>query len=80
MSTVADQKATNIHISQCLTEADFVAVREAHDRSRPLPRMFLRALQVNLNGGHLPPPEVDGTRYLKFPLDCVLGGGQQVAV
>lgn len=71
MSTVADQKAKNIHISQCRTEAEFVAIREARDRFLPVPRLILHALQVNINGGQLPPPEANGTRYLKIPLDCL---------
>jgi glyoxylase-like metal-dependent hydrolase (beta-lactamase superfamily II) len=68
-STVAEQKARNIHISRCRTEAEFVAIREARDRTLPMPRLILHALQVNINGGQLPPPESNGTRYLKIPLD-----------
>jgi glyoxylase-like metal-dependent hydrolase (beta-lactamase superfamily II) len=68
-STVAEQKAANIHISVCRTEAEFVAVREARDRTLPMPRLILYALQVNINGGQLPPPEANGRQYLKFPLN-----------
>jgi glyoxylase-like metal-dependent hydrolase (beta-lactamase superfamily II) len=68
-STVAEQKARNIHISRYRTEAEFVAIREARDRTLPMPRLILHALQVNINGGQLPPPESNGTRYLKIPLD-----------
>ncbi len=72
-STVAEQKAKNTHVSKCATEAEFVAVREARDRTLPMPKLILHALQVNMNGGRLPEPEANGKRYLKFPLD-VLGG------
>lgn len=72
-STVGEQKAQNTHISKCRTEADFVAVREARDRTLPMPKLILHSLQVNMNGGRLPEPEENGKRYLKLPLD-VLGG------
>jgi glyoxylase-like metal-dependent hydrolase (beta-lactamase superfamily II) len=72
-STVAEQKAQNTHMSKCRTEAEFVAIREARDRTLPMPKLILHALQVNMNGGRLPEPEANGRRYLKFPLD-VLGG------
>lgn len=72
-STVAEQKAKNTHISKCRTEAEFVAVRDARDRTLPMPKLILHALQVNINGGRLPEPEADGKRYLKFPLDALPG-------
>ncbi len=72
-STVAEQKATNIHLTQYPTEASFVAAREARDRTLPMPKLILHALQVNTNGGRLPEPEDNGRRYLKIPLD-LLGG------
>lgn len=72
-STVAEQKAANTHISKCRSEAEFVEMREARDRTLPMPKLILHALQVNINGGRLPEPEANGTRYFKFPLDA-LGG------
>ena len=69
-STVAEQKAANTHMSKCRTEAEFVALREARDRTLPMPKLILHALQVNINGGRLPEPEDNGRRYLKFPLDA----------
>ncbi|WP_048647391.1 MBL fold metallo-hydrolase [Nitratireductor soli] len=72
-STVAEQKATNIHMAKCATEADFVALREARDATLPMPKLILHALQVNINGGRLPQPEANGKRYLKFPLDALDG-------
>lgn len=68
-STVAIQKSTNVHLVAARTEAEFVALREARDRTLPMPRLILHALQVNMNGGRLPEPEANGRRYLKFPLD-----------
>jgi glyoxylase-like metal-dependent hydrolase (beta-lactamase superfamily II) len=70
-STVAEQKARNTHIAACRSEAEFVAVRQERDRTLPMPRLILHALQVNINGGRLPAPEANGRRYLKFPLDAL---------
>ncbi|WP_163265301.1 MBL fold metallo-hydrolase [Chelativorans alearense] len=70
-STVAEQKAQNIHISRCRTTEEFVRVRHARDRTLPMPRLILHALQVNMNGGRLPEPEGNGRRYLKFPLNAL---------
>jgi glyoxylase-like metal-dependent hydrolase (beta-lactamase superfamily II) len=72
-STVAEQKATNTHMSNCRTKEAFVAVRERRDATLPMPKLILHALQVNMNGGRLPAPEANGKRYLKLPLDA-LGG------
>ncbi|HET9963707.1 MAG TPA: MBL fold metallo-hydrolase [Nitrospiraceae bacterium] len=72
-STVAEQKAHNTHMSKCETEAEFVKVREARDKTLSMPKLILHALQVNMNGGRLPEPEANGRRYLKFPLDALQG-------
>jgi glyoxylase-like metal-dependent hydrolase (beta-lactamase superfamily II) len=68
-STVAQQKALNAHIAG-VTEADYVALREARDKTLPMPKLILHALQVNIRGGRLPEPEANGNRYLKIPLDA----------
>ena len=70
-STVAEQRATNSHLSRCKTQAEFVALREARDKTLPMPRLILHALQININGGRLPEPEANGRRYLKFPLNAL---------
>jgi glyoxylase-like metal-dependent hydrolase (beta-lactamase superfamily II) len=72
-STVAEQKAKNIHISRCKTEVEFVKLRETRDKTLSMPKLILHALQVNMNGGRLPDPEANGRRYLKFPLDALQG-------
>lgn len=70
-STVAEQRAANSHISKCRGEEEFVALREARDKTLPMPRLILHALQVNMNGGRLPEPDDNGRRYLRFPLDAL---------
>ena len=72
-STVAEQKAKNTHMAKCKTEAEFVTMREARDKTLPMPKLILQALQVNINGGRLPEPEDNGKRYFKFPLDALDG-------
>lgn len=72
-STVAEQKAKNTHVSKVSTEAEYCALRDARDRTLPMPKLILHALQVNINGGRLPEPEANGTRYLKIPLDRLTG-------
>ena len=68
-STVAEQRATNIHLRDSGGEDGFVRLREERDRTLPLPAMMLFALHVNLRGGRLPKPEANGTSYLKLPID-----------
>jgi len=72
-STVAEQKAGNIHMSKCRTREEYVALREARDRTLAMPKLILHALQININGGRLPEPEANGRRYLKLPLDLFPG-------
>jgi glyoxylase-like metal-dependent hydrolase (beta-lactamase superfamily II) len=71
-STVGDQKRLNRHLVG-KSEAEFIALREARDRTLPMPKLILHALQVNLRGGRLPEPEDNGRCYLKFPLDALAG-------
>ncbi|MGO7052883.1 bifunctional sulfur transferase/dioxygenase Blh [Rhizobium ruizarguesonis] len=71
-STVADQKKFNRHLAG-VTEEEFVALRTKRDKTLPMPKLILHALQVNIRGGRLPEPEANGQRYLKFPLDALQG-------
>jgi glyoxylase-like metal-dependent hydrolase (beta-lactamase superfamily II) len=67
-TTVAEEKARNIHIAG-RDRDDFVALRQARDRTLGMPRLILPSLQVNMRGGRMPPPEDNGTSYLKVPLN-----------
>ena len=66
-STVAEQKADNIHVGGKRSEADFVALRERRDATLPLPNLMLYALQVNIRGGRLPEPEANGRVIFRIP-------------
>ncbi|HEY0125397.1 MAG TPA: bifunctional sulfur transferase/dioxygenase Blh [Rhizobium sp.] len=71
-STVGEQKRSNPHLADMIEER-FIELREARDRTLPMPKLILHALQVNIRGGRLPEPEANGKRYLKFPLDALEG-------
>jgi glyoxylase-like metal-dependent hydrolase (beta-lactamase superfamily II) len=68
-TTVADEKARNVHIGGGVTEEDYVKMREARDATLAAPVLLLPSLQVNIRAGQLPEPEASGRRYLKIPLD-----------
>lgn len=70
-STVAQQRAENIHLTKAATEEEFVRLREKRDRELAMPKLILHSLQVNIRGGRLPEPESNGKRYLKIPLDAL---------
>lgn len=70
-TTVADERAHNIHVHDGISEEDFVAMRTARDATLDMPVLILPSVQVNMRAGHLPPPEDNGTRYLKIPLDAL---------
>ena len=70
-TSVADQRAGNVHVADGVTEAEFVAKREARDATLPPPVLILPSLQVNIRAGALPPPETDGRVYLKLPVTVV---------
>lgn len=72
-STVAQQKAENIHLTKVKSEEEFIAMREGRDHDLPMPELILHSLQVNIRGGRLPEPESNGKRYLKIPLDSFQG-------
>ena len=71
-TTIAEQKAANTHIRDGVSEDEYVAMRSARDATLDVPNLLIPAVQVNIRAGHLPPPERDGVRYLRVPLD-VLG-------
>lgn len=70
-STVAEQRRANVHLKDGPSEDEFVRMREARDRTLPMPKLILHALQVNIRGGRLPEPESNGRRYLKIPIDAL---------
>ena len=70
-TTVAAERAGNVHAHDGITEDEFVAMREARDATLDMPRLILPSVQVNMRAGHLPPPDDNGTVYLKIPVNAV---------
>jgi len=70
-TTVEAQRRDNLHVHDGIEEDEFVAMREARDRTLAMPRLILPSVQVNMRGGHFPPPEDNGVVYLKMPVDAV---------
>ena len=68
-TTVAEERARNVHVHDGVTEDDFVEMREARDKTLAAPRLILPSLQVNIRAGALPPEEADGQVYLKLPVN-----------
>ncbi len=68
-TTVAAQRASNVHVRDGVTEDEYVAMREARDRTLGMPKLIIPSIQVNMRAGDLPEPEDNGVRYLKLPLD-----------
>jgi glyoxylase-like metal-dependent hydrolase (beta-lactamase superfamily II) len=70
-STVAEQKKSNIHVHDGVTEEQFVAMRNKRDAGLEMPVLILPSIQVNIRAGHMPKPEGNGTAYLKIPLNAL---------
>lgn len=70
-STVADQRAHNIHVHDGVTQEEFVALRTRRDATLEMPVLILPSVQVNIRAGALPPAEANGTAYLKIPLNTL---------
>lgn len=68
-TTVADEKAHNIHIGGGTSRDAFIAMRNERDATLDMPKLIIPSLQVNMRGGHLPEPDKDGKRFLKVPID-----------
>ncbi len=70
-TTVAEERRSNIHAHDGVSEEAFVAMREARDKTLGMPRLILPSIQVNMRAGHLPPAEDNGVTYLKIPVNVL---------
>lgn len=68
-TTVAEERAHNIHVRDGVSEEEFVRMREARDKTLELPKLIIPSIQVNIRGGNLPEPDEAGKRYLKVPIN-----------
>jgi len=70
-TTVAEQRAHNIHLHDGIDEAEFVRMRTARDATLAMPVLILPAVQINIRAGEFPPAEDNGVSYLKVPLNAL---------
>jgi glyoxylase-like metal-dependent hydrolase (beta-lactamase superfamily II) len=70
-TTVAQQRAANIHVRDGITERQFVAMRQARDATLEVPTLILPSIQVNVRAGQLPPADENGIAYLRIPLNAL---------
>ena len=70
-STVAEQRAKNIHVHDGITEAQFVEMRTKRDATLDMPVLILPAVQINIRAGELPPKEGNGVSYVKIPINAL---------
>ncbi len=70
-TTVADQRAKNIHVHDGVSEAQFVQMRSQRDATLEMPVLILPAVQINIRAGEMPPQEQNGTAYLKIPINAL---------
>jgi glyoxylase-like metal-dependent hydrolase (beta-lactamase superfamily II) len=66
-TTVADQRASNIHLKESTSEAEFTAMRRKRDATLDMPTLLYPAVQFNIRGGRPPPAESNGRSFLKLP-------------
>lgn len=69
MTTVAEQRASNVHVHEGISEEEFVSMRTERDATLDMPRLILPSVQVNMRAGHMPPAEDNGQIYLKVPIN-----------
>ena len=72
-TSVADERARNVHVHDGVSEAEFVAMRRKRDATLAAPVLLLPSVQVNIRAGHLPPPDDNGQSYLRIPVKLVTG-------
>ncbi len=70
-TTVAEQRAKNIHVHDGISEAQFVEMRTKRDATLEMPVLILPAVQINIRAGELPPQESNGTAYVKIPINAL---------
>ncbi|MHA3978209.1 MBL fold metallo-hydrolase [Halovulum sp. GXIMD14794] len=70
-TTVAEEKANNIHVGAGKTKEEFVKFRTERDAQLDMPKLIIPSLQVNMRAGELPPKDKDGRTFLKVPVNTL---------
>jgi glyoxylase-like metal-dependent hydrolase (beta-lactamase superfamily II) len=68
-TSVAEERAHNIHVRNGVSEEEFVKMRVARDATLELPKLIIPSIQINMRGGNLPEPDATGKRHLKVPIN-----------
>ncbi|UZD91681.1 MBL fold metallo-hydrolase [Cognatishimia activa] len=68
-TTVAEEKASNVHIGQGASKDSFVEMRDSRDATLSKPKLIIPSLQVNMRAGNMPEPDEDGDVFLKVPVN-----------
>ncbi|MGO1618096.1 MAG: MBL fold metallo-hydrolase [Oceanisphaera sp.] len=71
LTTVAKQKADNIHVRDGIDEASFIAMRDERDATLGMPRLILPSIQVNIRAGEMPPADEQGKTFFKLPINAL---------
>jgi glyoxylase-like metal-dependent hydrolase (beta-lactamase superfamily II) len=79
-TTVRAERETSVHVKEGVSEADFVAMRQARDEGLAAPRLLLPSIQVNIRAGRFPPAESNGVRYLMIPVKAKSEGAKAAIV
>lgn len=67
-TTVAAERAHNIHVHDGVSEEAFVELRTKRDATLAAPVLLLPSVQVNIRAGNFPPADANGTIYLRIPV------------
>ena len=70
-TTLGEQKENNVHVKTSILEDEFVKIREARDKTLNMPKLIIPSIQVNMRAGNLPPPEDNGSVYIKVPINSI---------
>ncbi len=70
-TSIGEQKRSNIHIKSGTSREQFIAMRTARDATLDMPKLILPSVQVNMRAGDMPPPEDNGQRYMKIPINAL---------
>ncbi|MDR3474356.1 MAG: MBL fold metallo-hydrolase [Devosia sp.] len=68
-TTVGEERRNNVHVRDGISEAEFVAMRQARDATLSMPKLIIPSLQVNMRAGQLPPKDEEGRTFLKIPVN-----------
>lgn len=70
-TTVGEEKAKNIHVKEGVSREEFIAMRTKRDATLAMPKLILPSVQINMRAGDMPPPEENGQRYMKIPINAL---------